>query len=44
MAMAGPFIPFVVASSVSMAMMMMMMMMSKKGGMDPAMMAMLARK
>jgi hypothetical protein len=44
MAMAGPFIPFAIASSASMAMMMMMMMMSKKGGMDPAMMAMLARK
>jgi len=44
MAMAGPFIPSAIASSASMAMMMMMMMMSKKGGMDPAMMAMLARK
>ena len=44
MAMAGPFIPFAIASSASMAMMMMMMMMSKKGGMNPAMMAMLARK
>lgn len=44
MAMAGPFIPFAIASSASMAMMMMMMMMSKKGGMDPAMMAILARK
>jgi hypothetical protein len=44
MAMAGPFIPSAIASSVSMVMMMMMMMMSKKGGMDPAMMAMLARK
>lgn len=44
MAMAGPFIPSAMASSASMAMMMMMMMMSKKGGMDPAMMAMLARK
>ena len=44
MAMSGPFIPFAIASSASMAMMMMMMMMSKKGGMDPAMMAILARK
>jgi hypothetical protein len=44
MAMSGPFIPSAIASSASMAMMMMMMMMSKKGGMDPAMMAMLARK
>lgn len=43
MAMAGPFIPSAMASSASMVMMMMMMM-SKKGGMDPAMMAMLARK
>ena len=44
MAMAGPFVPSAIASSASMAMMMVMMMRSKKGGMDPAMMAMLARK
>lgn len=43
-AMAGPFIPFAIASSSSMAAAMAMAMMSKGGGPDPAMMAAMMRR